>query len=182
MLIIWGFHRFARKLIGYRNDYCLNCNREQVSEWQKSFHMGHLYWIPLIPLGIRREWFCTVCGANPHARVATSKGFKRFVAGIFLLITIFFTTFAVIATANLNPDFAKPADAMGMWIAAAVAGLISTGAIWWATFTGGAPDLGALLQQVGPLSKTECRYCGGGLDGEGSCANCQITHYPLEFV
>lgn len=144
--------------------------------------MGYLYWIPLIPLGTRHEWFCSACGSNPHARIESSIGFKRFVAGFFLLLALFVLALAVIATFNLAPDIAKPSDAPVTWAIFAGVGLVAAGATWWATRTGDPTDLGTVLQQVTPLSSSQCRYCGSSLDKEGYCTRCELNHYPLEFA
>jgi hypothetical protein len=182
MIVVWGVHRFSRKVAGYRNDFCLNCRQNQVAEWWRSFNVGHLYWIPLIPLGTRYEWSCSVCGIDPHARVESSKGFKIFVAGFFVLLTLASLTAAVVASGNLAPDFFKPSEAGSVWIAAVVGAVLSAATIFWATRTGGPTDLSEQLQRVPRLSSEQCHYCKGKLDAEGHCAGCDVTHFPLEFV
>lgn len=56
MLIVWGTHNFAKKLVGARRDFCNCCEHEVLTEQWQSFDMFHLYFIPLIPLGNRRRW------------------------------------------------------------------------------------------------------------------------------
>ncbi len=182
MIVVWGVHRFSRKVAGYRNDFCQNCRQNQVAEWWRSFNVGHLYWIPLIPLGTRYAWHCSVCGIDPHARVESSKGFKVFVAGFFLLLAMLALVGAVVASANLSPDFFKRSDAPSLWIAVLVGLVCGGGSLLWLKFSSSPPDLSEQLQRVPRLSSEQCHYCKGKLDAEGHCAGCDVTHFPLEFA
>jgi hypothetical protein len=182
MIVVWGVHRFSRKVAGYRNDFCLNCHQNQVAEWWRSFNVGHLYWIPLIPMGTRYEWRCSVCGIDPHARVESSKGFKVFVAGFFVLLALFVLAGAVVSTLNIAPDFGNSSQAPVLWTVFLGAGAIAAGAVFWATRPGGPTNLSEQLQRVPRLSSEQCHYCKGKLDAEGHCVGCDVTHFPLEFV
>jgi hypothetical protein len=84
ILYIRGTYHFARKLVGFRPDFCLACRRDTVALETRSFDAWHLFWIPLIPLGFQRHWQCSACRSNPRP-VRTSGGFKRLGIPVFLL-------------------------------------------------------------------------------------------------
>ncbi|GAA5165690.1 hypothetical protein [Viridibacterium curvum] len=81
MLIFYGAYRVFPKLTAYRADWCNLCKKEVVSHQYRHFHIGHLYWIPLLPLGMYRKWVCSSCNRDPHTRVRTTAGI--YVGGMF---------------------------------------------------------------------------------------------------
>jgi hypothetical protein len=80
MFIIYGTYRLAPRLVAYRNDWCNHCDRRVLAHQWRSFYLGHLFWIPFLPLGFHKVWRCKVCAKNPRERVRTSIG--RIVAGL----------------------------------------------------------------------------------------------------
>src|SRR5438876_1035324 len=87
MLIVYGCYHFARRRIAYRNDYCLRCSSVRRADLYRTFDAGHLFFIPLLPLGRRRRWHCAACGQNPHERVASSQGIKVLAVVAFAVFT-----------------------------------------------------------------------------------------------
>ncbi|HVE78432.1 MAG TPA: hypothetical protein VNA89_06210 [Gemmatimonadaceae bacterium] len=65
-LIIYGTHHFAQKRVGFRTDVCLSCGKEAVAIEFRTFDVGHVYWLPLLPFGFRRHWQCSACGEHPR--------------------------------------------------------------------------------------------------------------------
>ena len=76
MLIVHGFYRWWRKLVAYRNDYCLTCAAERVAFQHRTFDVLHVFWLPVVPLGLWKRWHCAVCGQDPHASSRTRKSLK----------------------------------------------------------------------------------------------------------
>lgn len=66
MIIFFGTYHWKQKGVGFRPDFCLCCKQETVSVQVRSFDVGHLWWIPIVPLGFRRHWRCSVCAENPR--------------------------------------------------------------------------------------------------------------------
>ena len=66
MFIIHGAYHFWPKQDAFRNDYCLSCQAPRRSIAVRSFDVGHIFWIPILPVGFWRHWKCTVCGRDPH--------------------------------------------------------------------------------------------------------------------
>ena len=52
MLVIHGVYRWGRKLVAYRNDYCLSCAAPRLAFQHRTFDVLHAFWIPLIPIGL----------------------------------------------------------------------------------------------------------------------------------
>ena len=130
----------------YRNDYCLSCEQVRVANQYRSFDVIHLYYIPLIPLGFRGHWFCTICGRNPRARTRTGKGVVIFLAVLVGLMAAGFYCFTF--RYNFNPFLVR----------------ILKPPI----------DLKAMLKTVPPLSTEVCFFCGCPLDSNGYCSVCEI--------
>ena len=71
MIIFYGTYRFRRKRVGARKDFCNACERECIAEQWLSFDCGHLFFVPVLPLGTRTRWRCSHCGKDPTARYKT---------------------------------------------------------------------------------------------------------------
>lgn len=83
MIIPSGVYSFKRKLVAYRNDFCLSCEAPRRALQIRSFDVVHLFFVPALPLGFLRHWRCSVCGGDPHIYPRTRKGFQW--AGVVLL-------------------------------------------------------------------------------------------------
>ena len=86
MLIFYGSYKVLPKVTRYRSDWCNVCNREVVSYQFKHLYIGHLFWIPLLPLGRYKIWRCAECKLDPRTRVKTSVGF--YVGGVIALLLL----------------------------------------------------------------------------------------------
>jgi fatty acid desaturase len=75
-LLVFGIYSFKRKVVAYRNDFCLSCEATRRAYQTRSFDMFHLFFIPVLPLGFWRRWRCSVCGGDPHINRRTRKSFK----------------------------------------------------------------------------------------------------------
>ena len=57
-----GVYRFRPRTVGYRNDFCLTCMAPRRALEVRTFNVGSLRGLPLIPLGYWSRWLCSVCG------------------------------------------------------------------------------------------------------------------------
>jgi hypothetical protein len=87
MFVIYGTHHFAARTVGFRPDFCMSCQNEVISVESRSFDVGHMYWLPLIPLGFRRHWRCRTCGNNPRS-VRTGATVQVFAAVMFFIVSV----------------------------------------------------------------------------------------------
>src|SRR5690349_21622497 len=84
VLVIHGTYHFGRRILAFRNDYCLTCAGPRLANLHRTFDVLHVFWLPILPLGSWSRWKCGTCGSNPHARAATSRALKW--AGIACLV------------------------------------------------------------------------------------------------
>lgn len=173
MLILYGTHRFGLKKIGARKDFCNACERECVAEQWQSFDCGHVFFVPLIPLGRRQRWCCSLCGSDPRARYRTSKPMR--IIGLFVLPVFFVPLWFVHEPTRLH----RPSDAYAPYVMAFI-----FGGVWlWLLFTtfkrsSGAPE-DTRRAAVVPLSLDTCLFCRGplALEPHPHCPACGIRIY-----
>jgi hypothetical protein len=97
VLIFYGFYRFQQKRVAFRNDYCRSCAQPRRSVQIRSFNAGHIFWIPILPLGYYKRWLSTACGRDPHVLRGRRPGFKW--AGLIILM-IFSVGISTVKLAN----------------------------------------------------------------------------------
>jgi hypothetical protein len=173
MLILYGTRRFGLKKIGARKDFCNACERECVAEQWQSFDWGHIFFVPILPLGMRERWRCSLCGSDPRARYKTGK-FMRII-GLFVLPVLFVPLWFDHSPAPPG----RPSDA-----SAAYGMTLIFGGIWlWLLYTtfkrsSGSPNE-ARRASVAPLSLDTCLYCRRPLvlQPHPHCPSCNIRFY-----
>jgi hypothetical protein len=87
VFVVYGMHHFAARTVGFRPDFCVSCQNEVISVESRSFDVGHIYWLPLIPLGFRRHWRCRTCGQNPRSE-RTGVVVQGLAAAMFFVVSI----------------------------------------------------------------------------------------------
>jgi hypothetical protein len=174
MLVVHGLYRFGLKKIGVRRDVCYNCKEQCIAELWKSFHCYHLFWIPLIPLGPRREWECTLCGVNPRRKPTIGVLVK--ILSVLLMLILGSVTVSLWATPVYQIGVDGLVWGLRLLFPGAMAGLV------WLMFIRKPkpePSIEARRALVEPLSDRECFYCRGPLEQglEVHCPTCQVTIY-----
>jgi len=61
MFIIFGTHLFGLKRYAYKYMGCSHCEMHRLFIQTRGFAWGHIFWIPLIPLGYQSSWHCASC-------------------------------------------------------------------------------------------------------------------------
>ncbi len=165
MFIVHGTYRVAPRFVAYRNDWCNHCDKPVLAQQWRSFYVGHLYWIPLVPLGFYKIWRCQICARNPRERLRTSMGF--IVAGLLVCAVIFVITFLVPYSAN---------DAALVWgIRFAAVVLVVVFARWLnSRWKESPPD-----RIVQPLTNDRCLFCDGMMTDypQWHCVECGLIRY-----
>lgn len=165
--IVYGVYHWRAKRLAFRNDYCLVCGAARRSVQIRTFDVGHIFWIPILPGGFWRHWICTVCGRDPHVNTKTRRGFKW--AGVFILLL-----FAALFWAEpVTPDFVA-----GTWTfrIGAPAGAVLT--LVYLLRTAKEPSLKARLAMIPPAADTVCPFCGTPLlvlASRCSCPGCGVV-------
>ena len=84
MFIIHGAYHFWPKPVAFRDDYCLSCQSPRRSIAIRTLDVGHIFWIPVLPVGFWKHWKCISCGKDPHVNPKTRRSFLW--AGLLCLI------------------------------------------------------------------------------------------------
>jgi len=152
MLIVVGRYSWKRRILAFRNDFCLKCESPTMAFQHRTFDACYLYWIPVLPLGFRRRWHCGICGRDPHANPRTRTGFKW--AGVVLLAM-------VTAAGWMSGEHIAPADVWFFWTLR-IGGLVATALAIWATLRSRPPlQLEEHLRAVPPNEDRVCPLCRG---------------------
>jgi hypothetical protein len=166
MLIVYGVYRWNPKRVAFRNDYCLKCEAPRRAVRIRTFHVGHIFWIPLLPVGFWKQWFCTVCGRDPHANPKTRRSFKWI--GVFILLP--FT--ALFWIMPFDPEIG-----VMTWIIRVAAPLGAVLALAHLFKTSPEPSLTSRQAMIPPASDTACPFCGTQLlmlASQCSCPTCGV--------
>jgi hypothetical protein len=148
MLLIHGVYHFWPKKVAFRNDYCLSCEAPRRSIAIRSFDVGHVYWVPLVPVGFWKHWACTVCRRDPHANPKTRRWLKWI--GLVCLLLLSATFWSVPTNADLG---VLPWIMRLLPLGGAVALLIQL------MRTPPEPSLRERLATIPPASDSNCPFC-----------------------
>lgn len=173
MIILHGIYRLDNKRTAYRSDYCLSCKAPRVAEQYRSFNILHIFFVPLVPLGLWTRWRCLTCKNDPHARVSTSRPIT--IIAVLLMLLAVASTFAV-SPAEMHED--NPY--LVLWgtrfgLAVVIAGLIAS----LRMTKGQAIPLKDTLQSVTPLPRDKCFYCDGWLQTGDYCPRCAVRRLEV---
>jgi hypothetical protein len=172
MFIVSGAYHFWPKRVAFRDDYCLTCQAPRRSIAVRTFDVGYIYWIPILPVGFWKHWKCTLCGRDPHASPKTRRSFKW--AGLACL-TIF------TAASWAAPVEGDPESAVFHWVFRIAA---PAGAILLFVHLLRAPADSSLrekLAAVQPAADAVCPFCNTplvtGNSARWSCPGCRVVRY-----
>jgi hypothetical protein len=85
MIFIYGKYKLFPKLKAYKREWCNYCEGEKHAAYIRKFYIFHLFWIPILPLGLYKNWECSECKNDPTQRNRTSNG-MLIIANILLVI------------------------------------------------------------------------------------------------
>jgi hypothetical protein len=167
MILLHGRYHFGLRKIGVRMDFCNSCERQSLTELWRSFDWIHIFWIPLLPLGSRDRWLCTLCHKEPRARYKTGKPVK--IAGLFVTAVFFAAMFA--------GD--KPDEVAFIWGARTFFALAFLGLLYSVLKREPAVTEDERRKAVVPLSVHTCPYCQSPLTSVPNlhCPRCQVRIY-----
>ena len=168
MHIVRGAYHYRGKPVGFRNDYCVSCRAPRRSIAIRSFDVGHVFWIPILPVGFWRHWVCSVCGRKPHSK---ARRFFRW-SGLYSLIggSVLFWGLPV------DSEFA-----LGSWIGRLVAPAGAIFLIIRLLRTATPLSVRKKLASIPPTADTICPFCSiplaAGTGNRWSCPACNAVRY-----
>lgn len=166
MLIVHGVYHWWPKRLAFRNDYCLTCKNLTRAQQIRTFEVGHIFWIPLLPAGFWKYWKCIRCGKDPHQHPGT----RRYMKWLGLVVLILFTAAFWIMPIERGDEVFVWAFRIGSPL----------GAILTLIHLQRTPkdvSLKEMLAQVMPTSDTICPFCGTGLmfSERCFCPKCNVV-------
>ena len=157
MLIVYGVYHFRPKLVAFRNDYCMTCNTARRTVRIRSFDVGHIFWIPVLPGGFWKRWLCTVCNQDPHVRPGTRRSFKW--AGLFILILFSAVSWMMPTDAGSG----DPDSVIVSWVVRICGPLGAVFTLRHLLRTNKDASLKELLATIQPASDAVCPFCAAQL-------------------
>ena len=170
MLVIYGRYRWFPKNVAFRNDYCLHCDEPVLAVRERTFDVLHLFWLPLIPIGFWRKWFCSQCSRPPSLPPRTRKPFKW--AGLVLLAMAAWT-FWLAPLETWDPDL----DTDFLWTMRVLIGVGLPLLLWNVLRAPKDVSYREMQRTVAPYRGLDCPLCGRRLS-LGAVRYCQ--HCGLE--
>jgi hypothetical protein len=141
----------------------------------RTFNVGHIYYIPILPVGFWKRWLCTICGRDPHVTTKTGRGFKW--VGLFILLLI---------SAGLWAVPPEPDAVAIFWILRFAFPLGAVLTLIHLLRTKKEPSLESRLATIQPASDTVRPFCGAQLlmlASQTSCPVCGVVRtYPQKSV
>ncbi len=166
MLILHGLYKFRPRRRAFRNDYCLSCGTPRRAVQIQTFDVLHIFWIPLVPLGFWKRWYCTTCRRQPHVFPGTRRSFKW--AGFGALAVVSLGAWMVPADTGSN---------IGLWCFRILASLAALATLIHLLRSPKDPVLSEKLSSILPAMDSECPFCRVPLivGPETSCPNCAVV-------
>jgi hypothetical protein len=156
-----GLYYFGRKRVACRNDYCTVCREPTLAEGRRSLVVLHVFFVPLLPLGVRTRWFCIVCGRQTNAKRPSHRGI--------LIAGIVFGAFMAFSGVITWLETREPL--MG-WPMIGLGGAM-VGGLTWMICTQNYQAYQQWKKDIPPLSSDACPYCHRPLAHVGRSVRCE---------
>jgi hypothetical protein len=138
----------GKKRVACRNGYCTVCQKLRLTEGFRSLAFLQINLIPLIPLGVRTRWICSVCRKDPEAKRPSKAGIL--IAGV-AAGALFMFIALMIGLEDKNPD--------AVW-SGLIGLVIASGSIYLLRSHSQARRVYAAASiRVPPLATDVCPYC-----------------------
>ncbi len=170
MLIVHGAYHFRPTRVAFRNDYCLACQAPCRSIAVRTFDVGHIFWIPILPVGYWRHWQCSVCGRDPHNGPKTRRSFLW--AGLLCLVAVSVILWEFPFDTGLGA---------GGWILRIAAPVAAILLLVYLVRSAKGSSLRERLAAIPPAADAVCPFCAtplvAGTGTRWSCPACNAVRY-----
>jgi hypothetical protein len=173
-MIVAGHYSYGRKLVAYRNDYCLSCEAPRRAYRVRSFEVLHIFFVPLLPLGFWRSWQCSVCGRDPHKNPRVHK-FWLWAVIVVLAVLSLVAWVPSIAQAQ-NAD-----DRTGIWVMRFACPIVALFMLYHMPLQKTRLQLNEKLREIQPAQEAICPLCQNALipGDRWRCSNCGVERDAL---
>jgi hypothetical protein len=151
-----GRYSFRKKLVAYRNDYCLSCEAPHRAYRVRNFEVLHIHFVPVLPLGFWRFWKCSVCGRDPHVNPHTGKMWL-WIFIVFLALLSVMAWIVPVSHAE-NKD-----DVFGIWVMRFACPLVLLFFFYHLPFQRPPLHLKEKLREIQPAQEGICPLCQNAL-------------------
>jgi hypothetical protein len=169
MVLIHGAYHFWPKRVAFRNDYCLYCRGRRGSIASRTFDVGHVFWIPILPVGLWKHWRCTSCGRDPHVNPYASRSSKWAWLVVLIGVAVIFWTAPI-----TQEDAETIATIWAFRIGAPTGAMLLLRHVLRASKE---PSLRQMLKTIPPATDTICPFCKTPLvsGARWSCPGCGVV-------
>jgi ribosomal protein S27AE len=170
VLIIHGTYHVRATRVAFRNDFCIQCNAERTAFCLRTLDVIHVFWLPVLPLGFFKRWYCGTCGQRPELPRTARRSIKVLALIVLSALVLLFW----LAPIRNDNDRTEVVAIWGMRVASAVA--LAATARWIA---GGSDDVVRRehLTALQPSNALHCPVCLVNLlpGSPWRCPNCGIA-------
>jgi hypothetical protein len=167
MFITGGVYHFRPKRLAFRNDYCLACQHSRPSVQVRTLDVVHIFWIPILPLGIWKRWLCDTCGRETNVEIRTRRSFKW--AGLVVLLLLAVISWA----APVEPD-----SRIMIWVLRIGGSLGALLTLVYLLRTPRDPSWKERIKLIAPATTTICPFCSTPLmtmNDQCTCPACGVV-------
>ncbi|MGM0599401.1 MAG: hypothetical protein ACQETH_06245 [Candidatus Rifleibacteriota bacterium] len=104
MFVFYGSYQMAKKAVRGEKMRCKNCGKVVSAYGESYFLVYHLFFIPLLPLGSKKELTCPECKQNPLVDPIKKDTEQTAILGVLLTIVLigsFFTDFLILSGSSM---------------------------------------------------------------------------------
>ena len=168
---ITGTYHWLPKKVAFRNDFCRVCGDKRISFAVRTFDVFHLFFIPILPLGLWRRWYCTVCGNRPHWAPKVTRSVK--IGYMLLAVFLGAQAWFLFDPAETDSDF--------LWTLRIGSPIVFLWALLAFIRRPVDDPFKEKLLAVPPYADQTCPLCGGvlAMGVPMACSGCGAQHRPL---
>ena len=174
MFLIHGVYHWRPRRVAFRNDYCISCAAERVAIQVRTIDVLHLFWVPLLPIGAYRRWWCLQCEQRPDLSQTARRSIK-------ILLAVVLAGLAALMW--LTPGSPRDRDAIiVVWsMRLSFSGLLLA-TLWWIRRGSDDVERRKRLERIQPSYATECPLCHVPLQltEPARCMRCGIVRARID--